>query len=125
VLNATLCHMISVITHGRCYFKAENDGQGLCYPHARVGDEIWVLDGGKVPFVLRPAHLDQKERDALRSEHADGFGFDEGDVSSGSQQFGKPIDGYYQFIGDCYFDGYMHGEAVRDSSIREQSIVLV
>jgi len=125
VLNATLCHLISVITHGRCYFKAENDGQGLCYPHARVGDEIWVLDGGRVPFILRPAHLDQTERDALRPENANHFGFAEGDESNGSQQSGKPIEGYYQFIGDCYFDGYMHGEAVRDSSISEQSIVLV
>lgn len=124
-LNATLCHMISVITHGRCYFKAENDGQGLCYPHARVGDEIWVLDGGRVPFVLRPAHLDQKQRDALRPEDADHSGDDESNESIGSHQSDKPIEGYYQFIGDCYFDAYMHGEALRDSTLREQSIILV
>jgi len=125
VLNHELGDLISIATHGRCYFKAENNGQGLCYPHARVGDEIWVLDGGKVPFVLRPAHLDQEERYALISKDADGFGFDEIDVSSGSQEFGKPIERYHEFIGDCYFDGYMHGEAVRDSTLHKQSIMLV
>jgi len=124
-LNATLSHIISIITHGRCYFRAENNGQGLCYPTARVGDEVWVLDGGNVPFILRPAHLNKEEREALKPVDAGDFGGDESDGSSGSHQSDKPIEGYYHFIGDCYFDGYMHGEAVRDSTIREQSIALV
>jgi len=124
-INATLCHMISVTTHGRRYFKAEDNGQGLCYPHVRVKDEVWVLDGGNVPFILRPAHLNKEEREALKPVDTDGVRSD-GDIDfSGDCQSEKPPEGYYEFIGDCYFDGYMHGEAVRDSTIREQSIVLV
>ncbi|KAI4909651.1 hypothetical protein J4E90_008350 [Alternaria incomplexa] len=124
-IDATLCHMISVITHGRRYFKTGNNGQGLCYPHVRVEDEVWVLDGGNVPFILRPARLNKEEREALKPVDASDVGGDESDGSSGSHQSEKPIEGYYQFIGDCYFDGYMHGEAIRDSTMREQSIVLV
>ncbi|CAN9305633.1 unnamed protein product [Alternaria alternata] len=48
-MNQTLEQLIITATHGRCYFKADNSGQGLCYPNACVGDEVWVLDGGKVP----------------------------------------------------------------------------
>ena len=125
MLNVTLSHILSVTTHGRCYFKAENNGQGLCYPHVRVGDEVWVLDGGKVPFILRPAHLEEETREALKPVDAEEFGGDEHLASCESRAFEQPPEGYYEFIGDCYCDGYMHGEAVRDSTIREQSIVLV
>ncbi|CAN9170993.1 unnamed protein product [Alternaria alternata] len=108
-----------------CYFKADNSGQGLCYPNACVGDEVWVLDGGKVPFILRPIHLDAQERAALKplDEHAfinDGiFVFQE------DRQPGKVSDAYYEFIGDCYFDGFMHGEAMDNTELLDQTIVLV
>jgi len=124
-INATLCHMISVTTHGRRYFKTGDNDQGLCYPHVRVEDEVWVLDGGNVPFILRHAHLNTEESDALNPVVVDGFWSDGKINFRFDGQLDKPPEGYYEFIGDCYFDGYMHGEAVRDSTIREQSIVLV
>jgi hypothetical protein len=124
-LGNELERLLAAATHGRCYFKAENDNQGLCYPNTCVGDEIWVLDGGRVPFILRRAHLNQEEREALRPVDVEDFGGDESDGSGGNFQWEKSIEGYYELIGDCYFDGYMHGEAVRDSTLSAQSIVLV
>jgi len=124
-LNAALLHIVCVVNEGRCYFKTENRGQGLCYPTTRLGDEVWVLYGGHVPFILRPAHLDEETKEALKPVDAEAFGGDEHLESHESRAFEQPSEGYYEFIGDCYFDGYMHGEAVRDSTIREESIVLV
>jgi hypothetical protein len=124
-LEIELARMLSIATHGRCYFKTEHNGQGLCYPQTCVGDEVWVLDGGTVPFILRTVHLDQEEREALRPVDVDDSEGDESDGSGRNFQWEKPIEGYYELIGDCYFDGYMHGEAIRDSTLSAQSIVLV
>ncbi|KAK5726195.1 hypothetical protein LTR17_012910 [Elasticomyces elasticus] len=55
-------------------------------------DEIWILEGGRVPFLLRPYPDD--------SDHAGGF----------------------SLVGDCYVHGIMDGEATKlseESSTRE------
>ena len=42
----------------------ETECFGLCDPDARVGDEVWILQGGRVPFTLRSestAGLDGKQ----------------------------------------------------------------
>jgi hypothetical protein len=59
----------------------------FCSRHSCVGDQVWLLDGGKVPFVLRP----QMERD------------------------GK-AEGAFRFIGPAYVGGIMDGEASRDGN---------
>ncbi|RTE80853.1 hypothetical protein BHE90_004666 [Fusarium euwallaceae] len=64
-----------------CFFVAENGQYGLCPWPSKVGDVIVVLHGGNVPYLLRPV---KKE-----------------DGSS---------DGMYEFIGECFVDGIMHGE---------------
>ncbi|KAK3614284.1 hypothetical protein LTR56_027351 [Elasticomyces elasticus] len=59
-------------------------------------DEIWILDGGRVPFLLRPYPDD--------SDHA----------------------GCFSLVGDCYVHGIMDGEATRlpgESSTREVRLV--
>ncbi|KAJ4191949.1 hypothetical protein NW755_004084 [Fusarium falciforme] len=64
-----------------CFFVAENGQFGLCPWPSKVGDVIVVLHGGNVPYLLRP----------VKNE----------DGSS---------DGVYEFIGECFVDGIMHGE---------------
>jgi hypothetical protein len=148
-MNHSLHQVITTATYGRCYFKAENNGQGLCYPNACVGDEVWVLDGGKVPFVLRPTHLEQEEKLTLEPLDEDAFR-DNGiieflefrpqrpmpskrfsrlrEIASTTRKIGQSLktpQGYYQLVGDCYFDGFMHGEAVRNTAFKEKTIVLV
>ncbi|MBE3046757.1 HET domain-containing protein [Candidatus Bathyarchaeota archaeon] len=39
----------------RSLFVTEGGRVGLCLPHAKAGDEVWVVYGSKMPFVLRPA----------------------------------------------------------------------
>jgi hypothetical protein len=125
--TANVAHdrVVSVATHGRCYFKTETNNQGLCYPSTCVGDEVWVLDGGTVPFILRSTYLDQEERQALRPWDPQEFTPNGENESRESRQSGEAPEGYYQFIGDCYLDGYMNGEAVQNNTFRERSIVLV
>ncbi|CAG5139348.1 uncharacterized protein ALTATR162_LOCUS470 [Alternaria atra] len=124
-LSYTLNSSLFMSTHGRCYFKAENDDHGLCYPGTCIGDEVWVLDGGRVPFILRPAHLDRDGKQALRPLDEEAFR-DYGRYEFREDRRSEMApEGYYQFIGDCYFDGVMNGEAVRNSTFREQTIILV
>ncbi|KAH8621503.1 hypothetical protein IG631_23823 [Alternaria alternata] len=148
-MDQSLHQVITTATHGRCYFKADNNGQGLCYPNACVGDEVWVLDGGKVPFILRPTRLEQEERRALEPLDEDAFR-DDGitefaefrpqrpmpskrfsrirELVSTTRKIGESLktsQGYYHLMGDCYFDGFMHGEAIHNTTFKEKTIVLV
>ncbi|EUC43544.1 hypothetical protein COCMIDRAFT_100602 [Bipolaris oryzae ATCC 44560] len=68
---------------------------GLGPADMAVGDELFLLPGGKTPFVLRP------------------LGYD---VIDGNGDGAKPKDGtvcrpMYEIIGDCYLDGWMDGDA--------------
>lgn len=111
-LNRTLL----VATDARCYFKTDGGGQGLCHPNVKVGDQIWVLHGSKVPFVLRCAVLDDEERVELRPR--DAYGVGEDDVFGLKPDFvdnRTPYEHYY-LIGDCYLYGSMDGEAADGES---------
>jgi hypothetical protein len=33
--------------------------------------------------------------------------------------------GFYHLMGDCYFDGFMHGEAMQNTALHEATIILV
>lgn len=72
---------------GRTFFKTRNGLMGLCYPHARPGDEVWVFAGGNVPFVLRPF------TDAAEAHEA-------------QVKMRK-------LIGDCYLDSVMDGDTLQ------------
>jgi hypothetical protein len=39
--------------YNRSFFRTEDGKFGLCFPTSRVGDEVWILAGARVPFVLR------------------------------------------------------------------------
>lgn len=67
-----------------------------------VGDVVAVLPGGRVPFILRPQIL---RRD------------------SGFAEKGPERALQYQFVGDAYVHGFMHGEAYDET--RLETITLV
>ena len=89
----------SVGCHDPCWFHTPDGIEGLCPPMAKVGDLIVVLYGGRVPYVLRP-------QDGKSDETAK-----------------------YNFIGECYLEGYMHGRALDpqdgDKDDREQFFNLI
>jgi len=74
-----------------CFLATGNGARGLCPAAARVGDVIVVLYGGTVPFVLRGERRGLMELDV------------KGEVCR------------WRYVGECYLEGYMHGEAI-DSS---------
>ena len=69
---------------------------GLSYPTMLPGDELWVLYGGRVPFVLRPSQDKPHETVAH----------------------------YYRLVGDCYLNGFMDGEAIRNPAYPERDAIL-
>lgn len=100
-----------VATDARCYFRTDSGGQGLCHPNINVGDQVWVLHGSNVPFVLRRAVLSDEEQAELRPR--DAYGIDEDNSFGLNLNFvddRRPYKHYY-LIGDCYLDGLMDGEA--------------
>ena len=67
----------------RCLFSTTEGRIGVCRQTCEVGDELWLLEGGAVPYVLR----------RYRGE--------DGEETSG-----------YTFCGECYVHGIMDGELV-------------
>lgn len=115
---------ILIATHGKCYFQTHGKGQGLCYPKVRGGDEVWIINGSKVPLVLRQVEQDVDEGAELRP--IDAYGLDaEGAYGVKADVEPTKPDAYYELIGDCYFDGFMDGEAVHDASLPWSSILLL
>ncbi|KAH6639242.1 heterokaryon incompatibility protein-domain-containing protein [Boeremia exigua] len=82
-------HALWIAAHKRMFFCTGEGHFGLCFPHSRPGDEVWVLAGGKVLFVLRPAG---------------------GDVEEGGGEAERPP--RFKLIGECYLHGFMDGEAL-------------
>ena len=39
-----------VATFGRVMFRTKQGYVGLCFPNCRLDEEIWVLQGGQIPF---------------------------------------------------------------------------
>ncbi|KAF2122581.1 heterokaryon incompatibility protein-domain-containing protein [Lophiotrema nucula] len=85
---------ISVAISGRCMFKSTTGDLGLCYPEAREGDEIWVLYGSNVPFLLRR-------------------------LSDASAKV--PV---HRFVSECFYDGVMYGEALGNPFYSRSDVIL-
>ncbi|KAJ8131001.1 hypothetical protein O1611_g2628 [Lasiodiplodia mahajangana] len=73
--------------HGRCFFRAYEGFVGLCPYAARPGDVIVVLYGGNVTYLLRS-----------RAQY------------NGKFENAKE----YDFVGECYAQGYMNGEGLEE-----------
>ncbi|CAF9912789.1 MAG: hypothetical protein HETSPECPRED_001201 [Heterodermia speciosa] len=72
-----------IATQYQRFFTTHKDYMGLS-DLPQSNDEIWILFGGSVPFILRPY--------PANSDHA----------------------GSYSLIGDCYVHGIMDGEAIEE-----------
>lgn len=81
---------------GRCFLTIYSGKMGLCYPNTLSGDEVWVMRGIQVPFVIRPL------------EPAD----------AGSADI-------YSFLGDCFLNGVMDGESSEKKGLMERPIVMI
>jgi hypothetical protein len=73
----------------------------LALEGARVGDEIWLAKGARVPVVLRP----EGEKKRLGAE------VEEGGL------------GPYRFVGDAYVHGVMYGECFEPERCGQVSII--
>lgn len=82
---------------GRCFFTTRSGRMGLCYPNAMQGDEVWILGGACVPFMVRPRSL---KRYALP------------DFAPG-----------YLLVGDCFLHGIMDRELAEEEMREERLIV--
>jgi hypothetical protein len=91
--NLTIESSTWAAIYGRAFFITKQSYMGLSYPSIEVGDEVWVLNGARVPFILRPRLHD-----------------------SGAYS--------YTFVGDCYLDGFMHGEAIDNPRHSECDVIL-
>ncbi len=93
--------MIGLISAGgmpanqRCFCTTEKGFFGLVPGKVEVGDEVAIFNGGHVPFVLR------------RFESGNG------------QELA------YRLVGDGYFHGLMHGEALSLDTYDERDLVIV
>ncbi|KAI0197488.1 heterokaryon incompatibility protein-domain-containing protein [Astrocystis sublimbata] len=87
---------------GRALFVIESRRRqllGLCMPHAERGDEVWVVYGARLPFVMRPiTKTTTTKRPGNRHVAGDG-----GAV-------------YLNLIGDCYLQGAMDAELVNSKN---------
>jgi hypothetical protein len=45
----------TAIEKGACLFRTQDGGMGTCRTNVKGGESIFVLAGGRVPFVLRPS----------------------------------------------------------------------
>lgn len=92
----------AVECHSNCFFNTPEGLIGLCPFSARPGDVLVVLYGGPVPYVLRAC--------------PDGRG-------DGPERTSR-----YEFVGECYLQGYMDGRAIQeqeDKGMPSEVFVLV
>jgi hypothetical protein len=86
-------------SNGRTLFRTKEGRIGLCFPNSRPGDEVWVLYGGRVPFVLRPYGGGIKKENTGRMR-------------------------CHSFIGEAYLHGRMDREALAQANIAPNTVYL-
>ncbi|KAK5949501.1 hypothetical protein OHC33_009494 [Knufia fluminis] len=101
----------------RLFVTGEKQYLGLGAMSMEVGDEVWVVKGSKVPFLLRKISEEEEEEE---DEDEDTEAASNKDKNTGSQRRRT----YYKYIGDLYVHGIMHGEAVDDAGELE-TVVLI
>ncbi|KAI9157896.1 heterokaryon incompatibility protein-domain-containing protein [Paramyrothecium foliicola] len=79
------------------FFVTEKGHMGIGPPGIRKGDAVWVLGGGRVPFVLRP-------------------------TKSASAQTGG--NGLFSLVGDAFVYGIMDGELLTNGKMELQNVYL-
>jgi hypothetical protein len=79
----------------RRIFRTSSQHLGIAPSAAEVGDLVWILKGGPVPFILRPVVV--------------------GDAPTGAPS-------KYRLVGTAYVHGVMDGEAMKDYEDGKQSL---
>ncbi|UKZ75620.1 hypothetical protein TrVFT333_003308 [Trichoderma virens FT-333] len=91
---------INGLTLNTTFFVTDSGYLGLGPPGTNVGDEVWCLFGGHMPFILRPVAT---TREAV--------------LGPGQKRL-------HQVLGICYVHGIMNGEVTNDESIPEEVLYL-
>jgi hypothetical protein len=97
--TATIDHAIRLATMKRTFFLTGEGYMGLGPHSMSVDDLVYLLIGGKTPFILRSANNRTVGRLSTKLCH--------------------------QLIGDCYLHGIMYGEAMEDYESKRCLIYLV
>jgi hypothetical protein len=84
-------------TSGRCMFLTSKGYIGLGPALTKVGDEVAILLGGTTPFMVRPGPAS--------------LATDDGAV--------------YEILGDCYLNGCMDGELVKDQETDNWAMIVL
>ena len=87
---------LNFATRGRCLFTTYSGKMGLCHPNTLPGDEVWVMRGLRVPFVVRPL-----------------------------EPAGAGCAGKYSFLGDCFLYGIMDGELGEKEISMSRPIIMI
>ncbi|KAJ5065955.1 heterokaryon incompatibility protein-domain-containing protein [Bipolaris maydis] len=95
-------HLLQSNIYGRAFFLTKKGYIGLGLPSTLPGDLVWVLRGGKTPFVLRRAMQRVGGQDIR-------------DITQLS----------FYLIGDCYLQDFMDGEAFMGEDTRLDAVHLV
>lgn len=98
---------LNLNTIEQCFFITETGYMGTGPPTLVPGDEVLVLCGGRVPFLLR-----RLEGTSLNRDGADTVVFHEGMV-------------YHEVLGDGYVNGIMHGEVMREDDMNLRQVHIV
>jgi len=80
----------------------------------REGDEVWILFGCNLPVILRPL-----QTRCVNSQGRDGATSSDQPSSPAS----RPPVAVHSFLGSCYVDGIMDGEALDRASDSIQTSV--
>lgn len=83
------------------FFVTGNEYFGLGPPDIQVGDEVHVLSGTSVPFVLKTLEGDNKES---------GIESHSGSVQETFEMVDADGMGLYSMVGEAYIHGYMQGQ---------------
>lgn len=82
-------------SNGKAIFRTESGALGLCHPHTQAGDHIVILFGCRVPVVLRQSPSESPRNDPAQASDT-------------------CLSTSWCFVGECYLNGVMDGEAVRE-----------
>jgi hypothetical protein len=122
---------------GRRLFETSRGFLGLGPPAVRVGDQVCVLLGGLVLYILRKTkgphetnegHKGMKGNSFPEAETLASTPFETSDVFNGPPPTTAPPTNqarYYGYIGECYVHGMMDGQACEDESFSLRDFVLV
>ena len=91
-----------VVSMNRKFAVTDNGYIGWVHADARKGDVVALFPGGNVPYVLRPVSQPDSAQSSMSSETRNRR---------------------YEFLGDAYIHGIMHGEAWNEANLEEVTLV--